>query len=617
MPTTYQTFVQSLSPLAYYPMNERSGSIALDVSGNAYNGQYNNVLLNSAIGPDNDASVGFDGVASIFTLPAALLAAFNANNFNTFTCSIWFQIPSVSIWNDNVNRRVLSIWDTTPTQQIGIRKRGDVAAFDGFVTMNNNTEYYGFSSFTQPTNWTHMVLVFANGVVTLYLNGVLFQTFNVGKTFPVPMTSMVIGAQAGPTVVFKGNIAHAAFWASTLSTDDIFKLANPLTSTVTPVLSALSNTGTQYQVAIIDPVTGLTQAIFDPTSFYELRYSRKLNDIGVVAFTVPSTDQTRALFSLDTMIEVYRTDPSNATRQMQIEETYLTRLTHRFREGDEEKFLVGGFSLNHLLKRRLIDPAEDSSSAITGYSSKSGPADVVIQAYCYQQMGAGASLVRQVPNLSFGQISGVGLTVSGNFRYTELFQETYDLAIAGRVDFIIQRSNLNQLVMYIQPIGSDKSMKNNYPIRPWVGLSPIRGNLSNPSFMIDRQEERTFIYALGQGQGDQRALFTMAAAGYSDSVYNRWELFLDARTNDKSDTTGLISNAVAELFKYQPKKSFSYRLQGGEGGNVYRVDWDLGDLVTAFWDETLVDLRVWGVEVAVSEQGEEISIDTRLPMLNV
>lgn len=624
MPTAYQTFVQSQLPLAYYPFNELVGSIAKDASGNGYDAAAQNVILNGAIGPDLGPAYGFNGVNSLVTPPASLLTALNsAGDCNTLTVAMWFKIPILANWNDNAAHRMLSFFDTgpVPTQQFGMRKRPNPPdnTWDAFITLNNNSEFYGFTPGTQPLDWTHVVFTFAGYATTMYVNGVLFQTFNVGKGFLVPMTLLAIGAStlaSPPTQSFNGSIAHVAFWPSALSGDTVARLANPLVSTTISVLPASSNTGTQYQIATIDPATGLTTGVFDGASFYELRYSRKLNDIGVVAFTLPSTPANRALFNLDTMIEVYRTDPTNKTRQMIVEDTYLTRLTHRFRQGDDEKFLVGGYSLNHLLKRRIIDPAEDSSASLTGYSSKSGPADVVIQQYVYQQMGAGASQPRQIPNLFFGPISSVGLTISKNLRYTELFQEMYDIAIAGGVDFLISRQMNNILIMNIQVIGSDKTQKNNFPIRPWVGLSPIRGNLTDPSFMLDRQDERTFIYAMGQGQADARAKFTMSAAGYSDSVYNRWEAFVDCRSNDKSDATGLITDAVAELFKFQPKKTFSYTLLGGEGGNIYRLDWDLGDIVTAFWDEVSVDLRVWGVEVVVNEQGEQIKIDARQPMLN-
>lgn len=611
MTTEYDGRVLAQSPLAYYPFDETAGSIANDLSGNGYHASYLNISLNATPGPDSAPTPLFDGTSSYVDFPASLESAFNVN---TYTFSAWFYIPTSATWTDGVTRRLLTVFNSGANHTALIEKH--LTSILRARIVNPGTSNINYTS--QPIVWTHVAIRFNGGVLDLFIDGSLVGTVTGVPAFASPASAIYIGTNNVVSGNFWfGYIAKAAFWNVALADFVIRDLAQAVESPDNPILSAIGNNGVQYQVMVLDPVFGTVQGVFDAATFYELRYSRKLNDIGVIAFTIPSTDENRAKFQLDSFIEVYRTDPTGQTRAMQLEETYLARLFHRFREGDDEKYLIGGFSLNHLLKRRLIDPDEDPSSTGTGYSTKSGAADVIIQQYVYQQMGVGASVDRRVQNFSFGTIGGIGLPISRSLRYTELFEEVYDMALAGRVDFIIQRISNNALVMFIEQIGSDKSLSNNYPVRPWVGLSPIRGNLANPSFLVDRQDERTFIYALGQGQADSRLLYTQSAAGYSDSPYNRWEHYLDGRSNEKGDIVGLTNDAVAELFKYQARKTFEYTLEGGEGGNTYRVDWDVGDIVTALWDEIQYDLRVWGVDVQVNNQGELITIDTKSPMLNL
>src|SRR5687768_5245196 len=139
-----------------------------------------------------------------------------------------------------------------------------------------------------------------------------------------------------------------------------------------------------YQLTVIHPSTGQPLTVITGSGIDDLVYSKVLNNIGALAMTLPEGHDWSSIFVLDSLIEVARTSPLTGT--LQTEETYLTRLTHRFREGDEELYVVGGLSLNHLLARRVIDPDDDPLAA-GGYSTKAGPADDVMRAYAREQCG--------------------------------------------------------------------------------------------------------------------------------------------------------------------------------------------------------------------------------------
>ncbi len=362
-----------------------------------------------------------------------------------------------------------------------------------------------------------------------------------------------------------------------------------------------------YQIQILNPATGELLRIFDGVAFYSLRYSRVLNGIGAVVLELPSDPDLPTLFTLDAFIEVARTHP--VTGVLIRDETYFARLTHRFRDGDEERFLAGGVSLNHLIARRVIDPDDDPMAA-GGFSTKAGAADTVLESYARQQMANLASAERQFPGLTVNVTSGTGASVGARERNSLLIDVFQTLAKRGRTDFVIERITGTSLRLTIAPIGTDKTVTHNYPGQPFLMLNPIRGNLSNPSLEIDRRDEGNFIYALGQGQGEARIVLKVPGQGINDSPFNRIEFAKDARNIERADALGLLTEAQAALLERQARREFTFEIKGQEPGNVYNLDWSLGDRITVAWDNEQQDLRITGVEIEISESGETISITT-------
>lgn len=360
-----------------------------------------------------------------------------------------------------------------------------------------------------------------------------------------------------------------------------------------------------YQLTVIHPATGQPLTVITGSGIDNLTYSIALNNIGALAMTLPEGPPWSDIFVPDALIEVARTSPLTGT--LQTEEVFLTRLTHRFREGDEELFVVGGLSLNHLLARRVIDPDDDPLAA-GGYSTKAGPADDVMRAYAREQCGDLSSVARQFPNFSVGPVLSVGRPVGKRARYENLFELLQELAQTGQMDFRTQRLTGNTLRLTIEPIGSDKSRSTNYPFAPFVMFNPQRGNLENPSLLIDRKKESNFVYALGQGPGEFRIVAKVAGLGTGDSPYNRIEFTEDVRLAERGQGQQLLTGARDALVNNQAKKEFTFDLSGELPGSIYHVDWVIGDVVTCAWDTTELDLRITEVELSISADGESIVV---------
>lgn len=364
-----------------------------------------------------------------------------------------------------------------------------------------------------------------------------------------------------------------------------------------------------YQITLMSPIDGGTLFVFDGTSFDDLKFSRELDDVGIFAMTLPYSDAVAALFTLDSFIEIQRTSP--VTGRLQVEDTYLCRLTHHFREGDEEKFVVGGFSLNHLLARRIIDPADDSGAA-GGYSTKSGPADDVLISYARQQCGdLCLTAARKYPSFSIAASSSIGDAVGRRLRYDNLlkiFQDVCNQSATILMDFQIIRVSGNTLRLNVYPIGRDLRRSHNYPGAPFLEFNPQRGNLSDPSLLFDRKQEQNYVYALASGPGDSRIVTRVTGDGAFDSPYNRIEFTTDIRNATKGDNTTVITSARTALFDKQAKKDFTFKPLGTEPGAIYRQDFDVGDLVTCTFGNDSFDLRIRAVEITLSPTNEDISV---------
>jgi hypothetical protein len=289
----------------------------------------------------------------------------------------------------------------------------------------------------------------------------------------------------------------------------------------------------------------------------------------------------------------------------------MIRLTHRFREENDERFVVGGVSLNHLLARRIINPTDDPAQA-GGYITKVGAVDSVMQSLCNYQLGPGAPALRQIPGLTIAPVGASGANLGGRWRFENLLDIMKDLAHRGYMDFQITRGSGASTVLTIANIGADKTRDTNYPWNSWVNLNPDRGNLQRPSYQLDRTDEKNFVFEQGPGQGANRTNVQLGGDTITDSPFNRIEFLDDARQVDKTDNTSLMTSAKVSLFDNLPKLDFTFEPTGLEPGNIYRQDWDLGDLITATWDEYDENLRMIGVEIAVDEQGETIKVNSEL-----
>lgn len=365
-----------------------------------------------------------------------------------------------------------------------------------------------------------------------------------------------------------------------------------------------------YQIFVVDCNTGQTTFFSDGTNLYELRYTRLLNDVGVVAFVVALEGSPNLTFADDNFVIVQRSNPVSG--QMQIEEVFFIRSRELFSVGDDQRVTVGGVSLNNLLQRRVIDPVDDPLAA-GGYVTRAGAADTVMADFARYQGGQDSSVARRFPSYTVLTPSGAGQQVGTRTRYEQLFDILVELGIKGLMDFEVSLiSGTTSTQLSVRQIGVDRTQTTNEGVFPFVRLDPLRGNLQNVKLRIDRRDEGNFVYVQGQGQGADRVLYTQAGDGVNDTPYNRIEFTADQRQIEKGES--LVTPAGAKLRDRQREIEFTYEPVIGAAGAVYRLDFDLGDYITVAWLDYQEDVRIIGVEIQLSMTGasnESITLITQ------
>lgn len=169
---TYQQQMLASLPgvIQYLPLNELTGVVAADASGNGRTGSYSGVTLNSADGPG--PSMGragrWDGVNDVVALNGGSWAA--AFNANLGSWGLWLRVFNSGVWTDGSSRD--SYIGVDVNNFILLRKSATNNTFTfwfrtgGGSSLNLNTTL-------STTEWFHVCFTWdkANNRCRAYING--------------------------------------------------------------------------------------------------------------------------------------------------------------------------------------------------------------------------------------------------------------------------------------------------------------------------------------------------------------------------------------------------------------------------------------------------------------
>jgi hypothetical protein len=213
--------------VAYWPLWEGAGSIAVDLNGNPRSGAYSAVTLEATGAGDGRTAASFNGTTSICNIYSAAFAG--AFNGAAGTMAIWAKMAGAGNWTDGLNHYLFAV---------GFSGAHSVRLFKTTVNGNLNCSYIA-NSITKavtiasgsPAGWYHLAITWdkAADQMKAYLNGVqsgVTQTgLGVWSGTPISTQCIVGGLTTTLSNLFAGTLAHAAVWDVALSAANITTLA--------------------------------------------------------------------------------------------------------------------------------------------------------------------------------------------------------------------------------------------------------------------------------------------------------------------------------------------------------------------------------------------------------
>ena len=189
-PATYGDYIKLDTPLAYWKLNENSGTKAIDYSGNGYVGVYTNSPVLGVPGKlPGDTAVEFDGDNDYVELGSIDAADPLALAGTSFTLETWIK-PDLT--GDNSQRIIDKSSNVNATNGYFLA----VGPNGAILFYVNQTPYQTAAGTVSPGLWQHIVAVDDNGTdYRVYVNGVLVSGV-LSSTFtfaPAITTNMRLG----------------------------------------------------------------------------------------------------------------------------------------------------------------------------------------------------------------------------------------------------------------------------------------------------------------------------------------------------------------------------------------------------------------------------------------
>jgi len=216
-------------------------------------------------------------------LPSTVSNPTNGYYSNYFNGSSYFGVASLPIFAFGTNNFTVEVW-VNLTSFTNVRFIEGITGTGGLELSFNSTGNvtwgkYGVGNILTSTTpitlntWYHVAVVRTNSITAIYINGV--ASGFIGDTYSYPQTAIRVGADAGPTYYFNGQMSNLRIVNGTaLYTNNFTVPSQPLT--------VVNSTQTSL-------LTGLNQQLSDASG-----YANTLTNSGVVVtsispFTVPTT----------------------------------------------------------------------------------------------------------------------------------------------------------------------------------------------------------------------------------------------------------------------------------------------------------------------------------------
>jgi len=288
--------------------------------------------------------------------------------------------------------------------------------------------------------------------------------------------------------------------------------------------------------------------------------------------------------------------------------TWLIRRVQQKLANRERSLVVTCVHANHLLSRRIVAYAAGSAQA-----SKTGHADDLMKAIVRENFTAPTDATRTMSaTYGIGSIdddAGAGPTVTTAFsRQTVLkvLQDLADLSAAQGTYVGFEVRTVGSALTfgtYTQQRGIDRRSG----AAGYLYVSPSTGAIASSTYDQNWTDEKTYIYAVGQGTDVSRAIGTATnATATALSPLGRIE---DAyQDNGTADTATLDDDAAQQI--YAQRAQIRYEAQAQDSpAFIYNRDYAWGDFLTISDFDQIFNCRVDPAHVTWGRDG--VRLDNR------
>jgi hypothetical protein len=217
--------ILSTGPVAYYPMNETSGTAAVNAEGTANrNGTYQGATLGQFKAPFTCPF--FDGINDFLRLDESVMAA--PINKNLGSMAGWARVYDAGVWSDETWRYLWNLEYISNANTIRLAKPGDLATQDRIYSLlrqGTNIASTTSNALTT-TGWIHIGLtwdVLVQDELKLFVQGGQEGGTQTGLVTPSgSLTYCAIGAKDyTPINTWHGWLAHWAIWDYVLAPSEM------------------------------------------------------------------------------------------------------------------------------------------------------------------------------------------------------------------------------------------------------------------------------------------------------------------------------------------------------------------------------------------------------------
>lgn len=274
----------------------------------------------------------------------------------------------------------------------------------------------------------------------------------------------------------------------------------------------------------------------------------------------------------------------------------------------DEVITASGYELPFIFSWRTILPQSGQAEYTLDNS-----AETVMKTLVKDQCGSTADVDRRFSNLEIDTDLDLGTTYLLKNRYSGNVQtELQKISVATGSGYFIYIDESSKKLRFQTALGVDRTAGQS--VNPRAIFSSDYDTIQSAKWSTSDNNFRNYAFVAGQGVGDLRVIREVYTGSSEPTGFDRKEMFVDARdlsTNadiDKRGTQRLSEMSIETSVNGTPLT---------QSPLVYKVDYDLGDIVTIDVYETSYNARITEVKESWSPLNYtiDLSFDRESPTI--